>query len=133
MNAIRTGVVLRVREDGCDVWVDSALETAGFVDRFPTPRTERVSPGHLVALRRQPDGSELIVWRWYDAVVLETNSDGSVLMYEPAHGEVVATPRDATLLYPVGSRAYLSAGFPGAEWWLEGTVASGVVDLSDLT
>jgi hypothetical protein len=29
-----------------------------------------VSPGHLVAVATAPDGSEVVVWRWYDAVVL---------------------------------------------------------------
>jgi hypothetical protein len=29
-----------------------------------------VSPGHLVAVATAPDCSEVVVWRWHDAVVL---------------------------------------------------------------
>jgi hypothetical protein len=49
---------------------------------------------------------------------------GQVRVWGPAHGEVLAQPRHAQNRYPLGARAYLSAGLPGAEWWVEGTVGS---------
>jgi hypothetical protein len=114
------GVVLRVREDSCDVLLPAGQQaTARFATAFPSPRTERVSPGHLVALALPPDGIETVVWRWYDAVVLGDEVDG-VRLWEPAHGEVVAAPRPAYAPGRVGARAYLSAGLPGADWWVAG-------------
>jgi hypothetical protein len=59
-----------------------------------------------------------VVWRWYDAVVLGEES-GIVRLWEPAHGEVIAHPRRAQHRQP-GTRAYLSAGLPGADWWVAG-------------
>jgi len=84
---------------------------------FPTPRTERVAPGHLLAVATTADVSDVVVWRWFDAVVLE-GVDGVIRLWEPAHGTVLAQPRDPKLIYRPGSRAYLSAGLPGAEWWV---------------
>lgn len=49
---------------------------------------------------------------WYDAVVLG----------EPAHREVVAQPRRVEQQRQPGTRAYLAAGLPGAEWWVAGAV-----------
>ncbi len=60
-----------------------------------------------------------MVWRWYDAVVLGSEA-GSVRLWEPAHGEVVAHRRRQQQRYDPGTRAYLSAGLPGAEWWVAG-------------
>jgi len=87
------------------------------VEAFPSPRTERVSPGHLVAVAAAADGAEAVVWRWYDAVILGEES-GLVRLWEPAHGEVVAHPRRAGQHRQPGTRAYLSAGLPGADWWV---------------
>jgi hypothetical protein len=84
---------------------------------FPSPRAERVSPGHLVALATGPDGTDVVVWRWYDTVVQGTEGDGSVRLWEPAHGEVIAQARASYQNQDPGSRAYASAGLPGAEWW----------------
>jgi hypothetical protein len=84
---------------------------------FPSPRVERVSPGHLVAIAARPGGADVVVWRWYDAVVLGTEDDGSVRLWEPAHGEVLAQARASYEKQDPGSRAYASAGLPGAEWW----------------
>jgi hypothetical protein len=58
------------------------------------------------------------VWRWHDAVVLGTGDDGSVRLWEPAHGEVLAQARASYEKQVPGSRAYASAGLPGAEWWV---------------
>jgi hypothetical protein len=85
---------------------------------FPTPRVERVSPGHLVALAAGPDGTEVVVWRWYDAVVLDSMDDGTVRLWEPAHGNVIAHARVSYQRQEPGSRAYASSGLPGAEWWV---------------
>ena len=61
----------------------------------------------------------MVVWRWYDAVVLGSDT-GYVRLWEPAHGEVAATRRRPRQDYAPGARAYLSAGLPGAEWWVAG-------------
>jgi hypothetical protein len=86
-----------------------------------------VSPGHLVAVATVPNGSEVVIWRWYDAVVLGEEA-GLIRLWEPAHGEVVAQPRRAQQLRPPGTRAYLSAGLPGADWWVAGAVAATAED-----
>lgn len=94
---------------------------------FPSPRVERVSPGHLIAVATAPDGSDAVVWRWYDAVVLG-EAAGSVRLWEPAHGEVVAHPRRPQQQYDPGTRAYLSAGLPGADWWVAGVAVARAED-----
>ena len=62
-----------------------------------------MSPGHLVATATAPGGVPEVVWRWFDAVVVEEVA-GQVRLSEPAHRP--------------GSRAYLSAGLEGANWWV---------------
>lgn len=119
---LRTARVLRVREHACDVWSDGGTTSVRFAPVFPAPRVERVSPGHLVAVARGPDGTERVVWRWYDAVVIGLADDGAVRLWEPAHGEVVATPRPSYEERDPGFRAYASAGLPGAPWWVAGRV-----------
>ena len=103
---------------------------------FPSPRVERVSPGHLVAIAEGPDGTHVVVWRWYDAVVLGREDDGSVRLWEPAHGEVTAQPRASYEMQDAGSRAYASAGLPGAEWWVADSASghphSAHVELDDV-
>ena len=49
---------------------------------------------------------------------------GQVRLWEPNHGEVLAEVRDPQLAHLPGSRAYLSAGLDGAEWWLAGPVVA---------
>jgi hypothetical protein len=77
-----------------------------------------------------------VVWRWYDAVVLGPEPAGLVRLWEPAHGEVVAQPRESHQPQEPGSRAYLSAGLPAAEWWVAGPVVARAeeadVDLSEV-
>ena len=63
-----------------------------------------------------------MVWRWYDAVVLTGQDAGSVRLWEPAHGEVVARVRESYQDVHPGERAYASAGLPGADWWVAGIV-----------
>jgi hypothetical protein len=117
---LRTARVIRVAEHACDVWSRGEISSAGFAPMFPSPRVERVSPGHLVAIATGRDGTDVVVWRWYDAVVLGTEGDGSVRLWEPAHGEVIARPRASYDKQDPGSRAHASSGLPGAEWWVAG-------------
>jgi len=86
-------------------------------------RVDTATPGHLVALAPAADDTPLIVFRWYDAVVLAA-ADDQVRMWEPAHGEVLATPRRSRQRRQPGTRAYLSAGLPGADWWVAGHAAT---------
>ena len=120
---LRCGIVLRVQEDTCQVLRAGRSSSVRFAAAFPSPRTERVSPGHLVAVATAADGAEAVVWRWYDAVVLGQEA-GLIRLWEPAHGEVVAHSRLAQQARQPGTRAYASAGLPGADWWVAGpTVA----------
>jgi len=61
----------------------------------------------------------VVAWRWYDAVVLGQDKD-LIRLWEPGHREVDARPRNPQHRYTPGSRAYLSAGLPGADWWVSG-------------
>ena len=124
---LRCGIVLRVEEDVCQVLTEGQVVAVGYAPHFPTPRTKRVSPGHLVALAKVPGRSDVVLWRWYDAVVLG-NEAGSVRLWEPAHGEVVARRRGPQQQHDPGTRAYLSAGLPGAEWWVAGKAVTRAED-----
>jgi len=116
---LRQGIVLRAEDEACQVLLQGRPTWARYAKAFPTPRVKRVSPGHLVALAPAADGTPVVVFRWYDAVVLE-EADDQVQMWEPAHGEVLATPRRSQQRRQAGTRAYLSAGLPGADWWVAG-------------
>lgn len=120
---LRCATVLRVEESACEAWTEGGVVSARFAPQFPSPRIERVSPGHLVAVATSPDGDEIVVWRWYDAVVLGVDARGLVQLWEPAHGEVRAEPRRSHQRYEPGSRAFSSAGLPGADWWVAGHAA----------
>jgi hypothetical protein len=127
--------VLRVAEPACEVWDDGETRAIAFAPMFPSPRMERVSPGHLVAIADGPAGAEVVVWRWYDAVVLGADIDGSVRLWEPSHGEVIARVRPSYTPQSPGSRAYASAGLPGADWWVADRADGGHaadVDLADV-
>ena len=125
---LRCGIVLHVQEDACEILRDGQASSAGYAKPFPSPRTQRVSPGHLVAVAAAADGAEaVVVWRWYDAVVLSEET-GLVRLWEPAHGEVAAQPRRAGQRYQPGTRAYLSAGLPGADWWVAGVAVGNAED-----
>jgi len=119
---LRCGIVLRSAEDACDVVAGSAIASVRYAPQFPAPRRERVLPGHLIAIAEVPGPAEpnrVAVWRWYDAVVLGSDA-GAVRLWEPAHGEVSAQRRRPGQQYGPGTRAYLSAGLPGADWWVAG-------------
>jgi uncharacterized protein (TIGR03086 family) len=119
---LHCGIVVGVREDVCEIVRDGRLCPVRYATQFPSPRTERVSPGHLVAVATAQDGTEAVVWRWYDAVVLGEEA-GLIRLWEPAHGEVLAQPRFARQSPQPGTRAYLSGGLPGADWWVAGGAA----------
>lgn len=118
---LRRGVVLRSdAEDSCEVLTGGETVTARYAPQFPSPRRERVRPGHLVAIAGTGESAS-VVWRWYDAIVLGSDTE-SVRLWEPSHGEVTARRRRPWQHYAPGSRAYLSAGLPGADWWVAGSV-----------
>lgn len=118
----RAGVVLRPGDVECEVSFGSQTAAVRYSGPFG-PRAQSLTPGHLVAMTVAPDADALILWRWYDAVVLEQSAQ-DVRLWEPGHGEVLAQQRDPLSRYPVGTRAYASAGLPGAQWWVEGPVAA---------
>jgi hypothetical protein len=91
-----------------------------------------VSPGHLVAIAKANNGSDVIIWRWYDAVVLNT-TESLIKLWEPGHGTVSAHPRDPQQLYALGARAYLSARLPGAQWWVAGHAVDATVESDEVT
>ncbi len=124
---LRCGIVLSVQEDACEILGHGQLSSVRYATAFPSPRTERVSPGHLVAVAIAPDGTEAVAWRWYDAVVLGQES-GLIRLWEPSHGAVVAHPRRAQEPRQPGTRAYLSAGLPGADWWVAGAAVARAED-----
>jgi hypothetical protein len=124
---LRCGIVLHVQEDACQILRAGQLSSVGYASAFPSPRTRRVSPGNLVAIAAAADGAEAVVWRWYDAVVLGEES-GLVRLWEPAHGEVVAHSRRDQQHRQPGTRAYLSAGLPGADWWVAGPAVAEAED-----
>ena len=124
---LRCGIVLRVQEDACQILGEGQVSSVRYAALFPSPRTERVSPGHLVAVATAPGGSEAVVWRWYDAVVLGEEA-GLIRLWEPAHGELVAQPRRPQQRRQPGTRAYVSAGLPGADWWVAGAAAARAED-----
>ena len=115
---LHCGIVLRSGEGACQVMAGGTVASVGYASQFPAPRRERVLPGHLVAIAEAP-GAAVVVWRWYDAVVLGSEAE-SVRLWEPTHGEVSAQRRRARQQYGPGTRAYLSAGLPGADWWVAG-------------
>ena len=49
-------------------------------------------------------------------------------LWEPAHGEVLAQRRRAQQRHQPGTRAYLSAGLPGADWWVAGSAVARAED-----
>jgi hypothetical protein len=123
---LHCGIVLGSDEDACQVVAGGSVASVPFAPRFPAPRRERVLPGHLVAIAESA-GAAVVVWRWYDAVVLGGDAV-TVRLWEPAHGEVVARRRWPRQRSGRGSRAYLSAGLPGADWWVAGSAVNQAED-----
>jgi hypothetical protein len=118
---LRLAIVLGGTEDACRSFAGGRAVEVPYASAFPRPRLERVAPGHLVAIATAPDQREFVVWRWFDAVVTD-RTEATVTLWEPNHGVVVAQARDPQQVPAPGSRAYLSSGLPGAQWWLAGPV-----------
>lgn len=117
----RLGIVLEVTEDDCVVSTEGVTREVPFATVFPRPRTERVFPGHPVAIAATTDGREAIIWRWFDAVVLGPGGPGEdVRLWERGHGEVSARVRPGAAPVTAGDRVHASSGLPGAEWWIAG-------------
>jgi hypothetical protein len=134
---LRTYRVLSVSEHACRIWADGNVASVRFSATFPTPRVERVAPGHLVAVTSGPNSPTVVVWRWFDAIVLgSTADDGAVRLWEPLHGEVVALTRPWYVTQEPGSRVFASAGLPGADWWVAcsttGSAETVIVELDDV-
>ena len=119
---LRTAVVLATTETSCTVATPDGPADVDYAPFFPTPRADRVSPGHVIAL--DSDGApDVVVWRWFDGVVV--GADGEDLqVWEPLHGRVTARPRQGE--HALGSRVLVSAGLPGADWWVAGPAAADV-------
>jgi hypothetical protein len=132
---LRVAIVLSADEDKCTVYAGDATRVVSYAEPFPRPRAGRVAPGNLVAIAGEPDGADLIVWRWFDAVVV-SQAGQVITLWEPNHGTVLAQPRDPQYLYRPGSRAYVSAGLPGADWWVAGPAVdrtgNAAVDLDEV-
>ena len=126
---LRPALVLKPGNDACEVFERDQLSLVPYAAPLK-PRAEGITPGQLVAIASATDGTQAIVWRWFDAVVLGEAGD-QVRLWEPAHGEVLARPRLPQLRYRPAQRAYLSAGLPGADWWVSG-VATGVAEQADV-
>lgn len=124
---LRLAIVLSSSEEACTVFAQDRRVEVPYALPFPRPRVERVAPGHLVAIATAADGTGAAVWRWFDAVVLE-EAAGQVRLWEPGHGEVLAKARDPRRAYRPGSRAYLSAGLEGADWWVAGAAVARAED-----
>lgn len=128
---LRLALVLGSGEEACTVFGQGRRAAVPYALPFPRPRAERVAPGHLVAVASTADGSEVVIWRWFDAVVLAEASEddgGQVRLWEPVHGEVLATARDGRHAQSPGSRAYVSAGLEGADWWVTGAAVGRAED-----
>ncbi len=124
---LRQAIVLSTTEEACTVFAWGQAAVVPYANPFPKPRAERVAPGHLVAIATAADGSEVVIWRWFDAIVLD-GGGATINLWEPAHGSVLAEPRNPYHAYLPGSRAYLSAGLPGAQWWVAGPVVERAED-----
>jgi hypothetical protein len=132
---LEAAIVLSAAEDECTVYADDRSRVVPYAEPFPRPRAGRVAPGNLVAIASAPGGSDVIVWRWFDAVVLDQAGE-VVTLWEPNHGTVLARPRVPEHVYRPGSRAYVSAGLPGADWWVAGPAVdrteNAAVDLDEV-
>jgi hypothetical protein len=126
---LRPALVVNPGEDACEISERNQLFLVQYSVPFK-PRAERIMPGQLVAIASTVDGTQALVWRWFDAVVVGETGD-QIRLWEPAHGEVLAQPRRPQLRYRRGGRAYLSAGLPGADWWVSGA-ATGVAEEADV-
>lgn len=123
--------MLRPGEHRAEVcFADGETASVGYGVPFGS-RALSLAPGHLVAVADMGEAAPLVLWRWYDAVVLEQSAD-QVQLWEPGHGEVLARSRDPRGRLSAGTRAYASAGLPGADWWVEGPVGGPAVAMDQV-
>jgi hypothetical protein len=117
------------------VYAEDEPRVVSYAEPFPRPRAGRVAPGNLVAVTSEPGRPDVILWRWFDAIVVD-QAEHVVTLWEPNHGTVVAQPTDPKYIYQPGSRAYVSAGLPGADWWVAGPAVdraeNAAVDLDEV-
>ena len=125
--ALQPAIVVHATEDACTVVVQGRTMVVPYAEFFPRPRAERVAPGHLVAITAEASEAAAVVWRWFDAVVVEQIA-GLVKLWEPHHGQVLAQARVPARAPLPGSRVYLSSGLEGAEWWVAGPAVSQAED-----
>jgi hypothetical protein len=62
-DVISCGIALRSEEDACQVLASGRVVSVRYVPPFPTPRRERVLPGHLVAIAEAAGASAVVVLR----------------------------------------------------------------------
>jgi len=67
---LRLAIVLDTTKEACGVFAAGQRVEVRYMPAFPRPRVERVAPGNLAAIATAAAGSEVVVWRWFDAVVL---------------------------------------------------------------
>jgi hypothetical protein len=114
---LRPAAVVEAGDEACVVAAAGRRWSVGYAEPFRA-RAAELLPGHLVAVVADgPD--DVVVWRWFDAVVLDVDADG-VELWEPLHGRIRARARGVTPVLRPGTRAYASAGLPGADWWVAG-------------
>jgi len=85
-----------------------------------------VSPGHLVAAATAPDGTEAVIWRWYDAVVLGGET-GPIRLWEPRTAKSLRSPAARSSSATRNSRLPVD-GLPGADWWVAGPTTARAED-----
>jgi len=125
--ALHGATVLDAMADECLVYGNGREYVARYAAPFGS-KSGTVAPGHLVAIHVTQSESSLVLWRWYDALVIRDGPDGTVEMWEPAHGTVTAVRRQVGTELRPGGRAYLSAGLAGAPWWVNDMVTSSPED-----
>ncbi|MCW2613769.1 MAG: hypothetical protein JWN08_763 [Frankiales bacterium] len=131
---LRLAVVVRPDAETCRVATADGPADVRYSVPF-APRAAGLTPGQLVAVTPTAAGSDVVLWRWFDAVVLDVPGGGGLVpLWEPAHGEVLARPRRPEQQpYRTGGRAWLSAGLPGADWWVCGPTTSEDVDVDEVS
>jgi hypothetical protein len=68
--SLRLAVVVSADEEACTIVEHNQRTTVPYAP-FSPDRAPGGGPGHLVALAATPSGGEVVVWRWFDAAVVE--------------------------------------------------------------
>jgi hypothetical protein len=108
---LHCATVVRPSEGGCQVLHEDQLAVVKYSAPFK-PRAERLTPGQLVAIASTPEGSQVVVWRWFDAVVLEdSGGPGSPVGAGTRRGSGTAAQLAAAI--PAGEPGLLISRFAG--------------------